>query len=252
MIELRDVCYSYGNGRGVEALSCAFAPGTLCGIVGPNGSGKSTAIRLLGGLLRAERGDVFLDGRSIRSLSRRECAKLVSLFPQSRPVPRMTVEELVTCGRFPYGGFSARLTAADRLAVEEALQTTGLQDKRHRAVWELSGGERQLAYLSMLFAQDTPYLLLDEPTAFLDAAGRFDLMERLLCMRDKGKCVIAVLHDLPLALRYCDRLFVMNEGRLCWSGTSDAFAASGLSEQIFGVQCHPVLLPSGKQFVLTV
>jgi len=82
MIELRDVCYSYGNGKGVEALSCAFAPGTLCGIVGPNGSGKSTSIRLLGGLLRAERGDVFLDGRSIRSLSRRECAKLVSLFPQ--------------------------------------------------------------------------------------------------------------------------------------------------------------------------
>lgn len=242
MIDLKNICFSYDTARGAETLhqvSLHFAPGTFYGIVGPNGCGKTTLIRLIARLNRPYSGTMSLNGQPYASYSRRQFAKMMALMPQDRHIPELTAEELIALSRFPYHAVHHRLTGEDRTAIRQAMELTGTEPFASRSLAALSGGERQRVYLAMLLAQDTPCILLDEPTTYLDIANQFAVMDILRAARDRGKCVIAVLHDLPLALEYCDRLMVMDGGQVKFEGGPADAAASGVLEQTFGVRCFP-------------
>ncbi len=240
MIEIRDLSFAYGKKTVFSDLCASFRSGSFYGIVGPNGCGKTTLIRLLCGLARPTSGEILLDQRPYSGFDRSALARQISLLPQSRALPAVTVEELVSRGRYPYLGLTRRMTETDRNAVAKALTDAGVQELAHRDVTTLSGGERQRVCFALLLAQDTPYVLLDEPTTYLDVSHRFVLMDQLKSLKEQGKCVIAVLHDLSLALRYCDALAVLNNGSLRAFDTPEALISSGVLEDVFGVRCLPV------------
>lgn len=240
MIELNSISFSYGEKPIFSGLSASFASGIFYGIIGPNGCGKTTLIRLLCGLERPSAGEVLLNDRPYADYGRKELSKHLSLLPQSRTLPSVSVEELVTRGRYPYLGLTRRLSVIDRRAVAKALNDVGAKEFAHRDVTTLSGGERQNACFAMLLAQDTPYVLLDEPTTYLDIAHRFALLEQLQALRNNGKCVIAVLHDLSLALRYCDRILVLDGGDVRTCDSPEGVISSGIVEDVFGVKCLSV------------
>lgn len=249
MLEINHLSFSYANRGILEDLSLSFSPGKFYGIIGPNGCGKTTLIRLLCGLLSPLEGTVALDGRKYSDFSRKEWAQNISLLPQSRTLPAVSGEELVLRGRYPYWGAFCRKTEEDDRAVEQALAFADAQSLAHRTVTELSGGERQKLCLALLLAQDTPYVLLDEPTVFLDISHRFALMEQLQTLRNGGKCVIAVLHDLSLALRYCDELLVLKDGSVQAFDTLDRILSSDVLEDVFDLRCRSVLVDGRPEYL---
>ncbi len=187
----------------------------LTALLGPNGSGKSTLLRIAAGLLAPDAGAVLLGGRPVRSMSPRERARLVSYLPQTPPpATTFSVRESVAAGRTARLGPLGRLGASDRFAVEEAIRRVGLEPLADRPLGALSGGELQRAALARVLAQETPCLLLDEPTSAQDPArsGRIAALARSLA--DEGRIVLAPLHDLNLALRRADRLLFLREGRI--------------------------------------
>lgn len=249
MIEVKDVSFSYDKEPVLKNVSLALAPGKFYAVVGPNGSGKTTLIRLLSRLSRPDSGQLFLDGRSYAEFERRDFARQLAMLPQSRPVPAISVRELASHGRFPHLPMSRKLSAEDRKIVERALREAGAEGLARRSVKELSGGQRQRAYLAMLLAQDTPYVLLDEPTTYLDVSAQFGVMDTLQQMSRSGKCVAAVLHDLSLALQYCDELIVMEQGRLCASAPPKALVDSGVLDRVFNIRCVSLAFEGKTEYV---
>lgn len=179
MIELQHVSAGYGAQDVVRDVSFAAPNGQLTALIGPNGSGKTTLLRAMTRTLPCRSGNILLDDRSIASYGRKEFARTAAFMPQSRPVPGITVRALVAHGRFPYLGFSRRMTAQDTAAMEQAMRRTGTLDWANRDVRALSGGERQRVYLAMALAQGGTTILLDEPGAFLDVRAQFELLDLL-------------------------------------------------------------------------
>ena len=186
------------DGRTVfERLSTTIPDGSFTAVIGPNGCGKSTLLRALARVLRPSAGRVLLDGRPIESYPSKQVARVLGLLPQTSVAPSgMRVADLVARGRAPHQSLVQQWRAADEEAVIRALHDTRLSDLGGRLVDELSGGQRQRAWVAMLLAQQTPILLLDEPTTFLDIAHQFELLELLRTLHDDGKTVVTVLHDL--------------------------------------------------------
>ncbi len=237
MISLRGISSSYGKKQVLHDVSLELERGKLYAIVGKNGSGKTTLLHTLARLHKAE-GELMLDGEKYGNIGRREFAKKLAILPQERSIPDMTVFDLAASGRYPYLDASRRLSDADTEAVAHALSATNTEHFADESMKKLSGGERQRAYIAMLLAQDTPYVLLDEPTSHLDAAFSFEIMEHLCKMRDAGKCVVAVLHDLPLALRYADRLIVVSDGRIIASVPPEVAVRDGVIDATFDISCQ--------------
>lgn len=236
MIELQHVSAGYGAQDVVRDVSFAAPNGQLTALIGPNGSGKTTLLRAMTRTLPCHRGNILLDDRSIASYGRKEFARTAAFMPQSRPVPGITVRALVAHGRFPYLGFSRRMTAQDTAAVEQAMRRTGTLDWANRDVRVLSGGERQRVYLAMALAQGGTTILLDEPGAFLDVRAQFELLDLLRSVAAGGKAVVLVMHELPQAMQYADRIALLGGGRLLGCDTSAALAATGAVDRVFGVR----------------
>lgn len=249
MMEAKSVSFAYADAEAVRECSVQLRRGELCAIIGPNGSGKSTLLRLLSNLALPKSGRLLLEGREYASYERREFARSVALMPQTRSVPEMTVREYVEHGRYPFLPFSQRFSAADRAAVEKALIETEMSGFAERFLRELSGGERQRAYLALLLAQDPKFALLDEPTTFLDISAQFQVMEILRRMRDDGRCVVAVLHDLSMAMQFCDRIIVMSEGKIIANEAPDDLAASRVWEEVFGIRCMQICMENEKKYL---
>ena len=240
MLELRSVTAGYGEQMILHDFSLDFPPGTVTAILGPNGCGKSTLLKVAAGLLPLAAGEI---------LGEQPRARHVAYLPQSRRVPEMTVRQLVLQGRYPWLGWPRRYGEKDYALARRAMERLGVAGLADRPLGELSGGTRQKCYLAMALAQDTEVLLLDEPTSFLDPAHQLRLMALCRSVAAEGKTVAVVLHDLPLALRFADRVAVMDAGRLRAVGTPEEMMSTDILEKTFGVRIFPVQTPLGTQYV---
>ncbi len=192
-------------------ITFSAAKGELVALIGPNGSGKSTLLRTMAGFIPPMAGELLWQGKAIDTFSSRELARMISFVStENVSVPNMRVADLVAYGRFPYTGWLGRLHTSDRAVVAEALRKTGLSAFARREVVTLSDGERQRALIARALAQDTPFILLDEPTAFLDVSGKYEIFQllRQLASED-AKTILLSTHDLGIALRETDRLWML-------------------------------------------
>ena len=230
----RGLSLAYDDRVVVEDLTLDIPPRAFTLIVGPNACGKSTLLRALARILPPRTGEVVLDGRSIHTLPVKQVARRLGLLPQSAIVPEtITVRDLVGRGRFPHQSFLRQWSEADRLAVEKALAATEVTELADRAVDELSGGQRQRAWLAMVLAQQTPLLLLDEPTTFLDITHQLDVLDLCADLRDDGYTVVVVLHDLNHACRYADHLVCLKDGEVVAAGPPAEVVTPELVETVF-------------------
>jgi iron-siderophore transport system ATP-binding protein len=240
-----------------EGLDVEISDGSFTVIVGPNACGKSTLLRAIARLLRPRAGTVILDGRPIGATSSKEVARRLGLLPQSPVAPdAITVADLVARGRYPHQGILRQWSPADERAVVEAMRSTGVDDLAARAVDELSGGQRQRVWLAMVLAQETPIVLLDEPTTFLDIAHQIEVLD--LCAElheERGHTLVAVLHDLNHACRYATHLIAMSEGQIVARGDPAQIVDAQLVERVFGLRCRviedpetgtPLIVPAGR------
>ena len=235
MLELRNVAAGYGGRRVLDGVSLTVSPGEVIAVVGVNGSGKSTLLKTAAGMLPLSAGERLLEGRVLSSYTRREAAQQIAYLPQGKNTPDMTVRQMVLHGRFPYLHYPRRYTAQDHAAVRRALEEMDIAELADRPLPTLSGGLRQKAYMALALAQDTTYVLLDEPTAYLDIGAQLDLMKTLRMLANGGKGVAVVLHDLPLAFTHADRVAVLQDGRAVAFDTPQSVMQSGVVNTVFGV-----------------
>ncbi len=238
-----------------EDLSVAVPDGSFTAIIGPNACGKSTLLRALSRLLVPEAGEVVLDGRPLGGYRPKEAARRVGLLPQSSTAPDgITVADLVARGRFPHQGLLRQWGSADEDALWQAMEATGVDGLADRLVSELSGGQRQRVWAAMVLAQQTPILLLDEPTTYLDIAHQIELLDLFAGLHRAGSTIVAVLHDLNHAARYATHLVVMKAGAVVATGHPSEVVTEALVEDVFGLPCvviddpvshTPLVVPRG-------
>ena len=236
MIKINDISFSYGKNKFIESLSLTLPDSSLTAIVGENGSGKTTLLSLISRELSQRSGNIEIDGSNTQEMKRDELARRLSVFPQGRETPDMTALELVTMGRYPYikGKFTTPQKDVD-IALA-SLARAGADSFESRRLSSLSYGERQRVYLAMLIAQDTQNLLLDEPTNYLDISAKYQTMELLTSLKNEGRCVVTVLHDITLALAYADRIAIMKDGSLAVFDTPEAIFEGKYLEKAFGIR----------------
>ncbi|WP_297004208.1 ABC transporter ATP-binding protein [uncultured Corynebacterium sp.] len=240
MIEASEVTVHFGAVTAVDGVSLTVPDEGVLGLVGPNGSGKTTLLRALYGAVTPTAGTVSLDGRPLPGLRRREVSTEIAVVTQehSDGGTPISVAELVMLGRLPHQGVFAQTTSTDRRIVVDALGSVGLTDLASRDVAVLSGGERQRALIARALAQQAGHVLLDEPTNHLDIRYQQEVLELVSAL--PGSAV--VLHDLNLAARYCDRIVVLNRGRVVASGTPAEVLTPEILEPVYGVRVKRVEL----------
>lgn len=229
---------SYGSRKALDGFDLALEKGEIRALIGPNGSGKSTALQALAGLIRPATGRVTVGGKPIDAMPRRELARRLAYLPQQPSAPdEMTVAQLVRQGRFSHVGLFRGYGPDDEKAIHWALECTGLSALADRCLTELSGGERQRAWISAALAQEAQILLLDEPTSFLDIGYQVEVLDLVYRLsRDKGVAIVMAIHDLNQAMSVCDRITLLDRGRLIFDGDPHALAATSLIEQVFRVR----------------
>lgn len=219
MIEASDLSFSFGDEAVLESVSLEVTDGELVGLIGPNGAGKTTFLRLVSGVLDPNQGTVSVGGSLVQSLSPAEIGQRVAVVPQQTELSfDFSVRDVITMGRNPYQGRFERLHAADRELVEQAMVRTETAHLADRPFSGISGGERKRVLIARAIAQNTPALLVDEPTASLDINHQISVFELLRDLIDDGKTILAAVHDLDLAARYCDRLVLLSDGTIKASG----------------------------------
>ncbi|MFF3643648.1 ABC transporter ATP-binding protein [Streptomyces sp. NPDC002564] len=230
----RDITLRYGDRVVSTRLSLDVPDGKFTAIVGPNACGKSTMLRALVRLLRPDEGHVEFDGREVAGYPAKALAKQLGFLPQDPLAPDdIKVRRLVGRGRFPHQSLLALWSPDDEAAVTGAMIAAGVEDLGDRPVQELSGGQRQRVWMAMVLAQQTPYLLLDEPTSFLDITHQYQLLGLLARLRDEGRTVIAVLHDINQACRFADHLVAMKDGRVIAEGDPGDIVDAALIKDVF-------------------
>jgi iron complex transport system ATP-binding protein len=233
MIQVVSLSKFYGKKAVVEDVSVTIQPGKITSFIGPNGAGKSTLLSMVSRLLDADTGEVLIDKADARKMKSNEFAKRVSILKQSNYMNvRLTIRELVSFGRFPYS--KGRLTDEDEQIVDQSLEYMHLTELQERYLDELSGGQRQRAFIAMVIAQDTDYILLDEPLNNLDMKHSVQIMKILRRLVDElGKTVVIVLHDINFASVYSDWIVAMKDGRVVKNGPTEEIIQSEALKEIY-------------------
>ncbi|WP_181309477.1 ABC transporter ATP-binding protein [Nocardioides campestrisoli] len=240
-LQAHDLTLAYGERTVSTGLSLAVPDRAFTAIVGANACGKSTLLRSLVRLLEPRAGRVELDGTDVRRMRPRAVAREVGFLPQGLVAPEgIRVEALVRRGRYPHQSLLSAWTPEDQTAVEAAMLAAGVDELAGRQVEELSGGQAQRVWIAMVLAQETPYLLLDEPTTFLDIAHQYELLALLARLRDEGRTVVAVLHDINQACRFADHVVAMKAGRVVAQGPPRDVVDAALIQEVFGLPCTVV------------
>ena len=255
-LDVRGLSVAYGARVALRDVSLSLPAGRLLGLVGPNGSGKTTLIHAVSGVVAPQAGEIRLDGADALRLSPRELALRAAVVPQNPQLPpAFTALELVLMGRTPHLKLLQTEGQADLRVTRQAMLATDTWELAERPLGELSGGERQRLLIARALAQETPLLLLDEPTAHLDVghqAATLGLMARLC--RSEGKAVLAAVHDLTLAAQFCYRLVMLHQGRVVAEGSPGEVLTTERLRRVYGTSLHvlshpvtgrPVLAPDG-------
>lgn len=231
MIEVKNISKKYGSKAVVNDVSFQIKRGKITSFIGPNGAGKSTVLGMMSRLLKRDSGEVFIDGKELSQWKTNELAKVLAILKQSNHLSvRLTIRDLVAFGRFPHS--QGNLTEVDQAKIDEALHYMQLEDIQDKFLEELSGGQRQRTFIGMVLAQDTDYILLDEPLNNLDMKHSVQIMKMLRRITDElGKTVIIVIHDINFASCYSDEIIALQNGEISVCGTVDEIMqASTLSE----------------------
>ncbi|MGO1506431.1 MAG: ABC transporter ATP-binding protein [Microbacteriaceae bacterium] len=239
----------------LEEFDLRLHPGEVTALLGPNGSGKSTLLSTIARIHRPESGTVSLDGKNIHRMPTREVARRLALLPQGTSTPEdLRVRDLVAYGRYPYLHRLTGLSSDDHAIIEKAITRTTLTSLADRPVDSLSGGERQRAWIACALAQQTPWLLLDEPTTFLDLGHQVSLMRLLRTLHDEdGLSLVMVLHDLAQAATYADRVIVLQDGRIAADGTPEEVITPKILREVFETDAEVIPHPSsGRPLVIPV
>lgn len=244
-LQTQALSLAYDRQTIVDELSLSITTGQITTMVGPNGCGKSTLLRGLARLLRPQTGQVLLDGKAIHTLPSKQLAKQLGILPQGPVAPEgLTVYELVAQGRYPHQGFFQQWSPEDEQVTREVLSITNMAQLADRPLDTLSGGQRQRAWIAMTLAQDTPILLLDEPTTFLDIGYQLEVMELIERLnRQRHMTILLVLHDLNQAARYSHRMVVLNQGQVVADGAPVDVLTKALLADVFKVQANIVTDP---------
>lgn len=238
MIEVRNVSKQYGNKNVVENVSVKIAKGKITSFIGPNGAGKSTLLSMISRLLTKDQGEVLIEGQEIGQYKSNELAKKISILKQSNHITvRLTIRELVSFGRFPYS--QGNLTKEDWKYVDEAIRYLELTDIQHKYLDQLSGGQRQRAYIAMVVAQNTEYVLLDEPLNNLDMKHSVQIMKVLRRLVDEmGKTVVIVIHDINFASVYSDYIVALKDGKVVKEGSTDEIIQPQTLKDVYDMDIH--------------
>ena len=247
-LDVGDVSVDIGGVDILRAVSLGAEPGSFTGLLGPNGSGKSTLLRTIYRSTRPASGAVLVDGSDVWAVSSQVSARLTAVVTQeSNSDFDFTVRELVAMGRNPHKRLFQRDTAEDQALVSQSLHQVGIDQFADRGFATLSGGEKQRVLVARCLTQQSPLLVLDEPTNHLDVRAQFELLDLI---RSLGVTTVAALHDLDLAARYCDRVVVLNAGRVVASGRPVEVLTSQLISVVFGVHCRCDLVENGQRVEL--
>lgn len=233
MIQVRELSKFYGKKAVVEKVNVNIHRGKITSFIGPNGAGKSTLLSMVSRLIDADTGEVLVDDNLVHKMKSNEFSKRVSILKQSNFMNvRLTIRELVSFGRFPYS--RGKLNSEDLRIIEQAMEYMGLMEMQHEYMDELSGGQRQRAFIAMVIAQDTDYILLDEPLNNLDMKHSVQIMKILRRLVDElGKTVVIVLHDINFASVYSDRIVALKDGRVVKDGLTNEIINSDALKEIY-------------------
>ncbi len=221
MIEIRNVSKKYGHVAVVDNVSSKIEKGKITSFIGPNGAGKSTLLSMISRLTTKDQGQILIEGKEIESWDSKDLAKKISILKQANNINiRLTIKELVSFGRFPYS--QGNLTKEDHKYIDEAIDYMKLKKIENKYLDQLSGGQRQRAYIAMVIAQNTEYILLDEPLNNLDMKHSVEIMKilRRLC-NDLGKTIAIVIHDINFASCYSDNIVALKDGKIVQDGSTD-------------------------------
>lgn len=236
-------CY---NGREVlHKVSTDINGGKVTAVIGPNGSGKSTLLKTLIGIVPKKEGEIYSEGKSTDSMSSLEIARRIAYLPQMKSIPDLMVRTMVLHGRFSHLSYPRRYRKEDLESVEKAMEITGITEYAEKNVSSLSGGTVQLVFLAMALAQSSPVILMDEPTSFLDISHQIKLMKLCRGLSSEGRAIAAVLHDIPLALKYADNMIVLSDGKIVLSGTTSDVYKSGVLNRVFNVKVKEAAVETG-------
>lgn len=250
MLKICNMSAGYEKEAILHDINLEIPSGKITTIIGNNGCGKSTLLKSIVGFLPLLEGDIFINTTSVKTLSSGELAKQIAYLPQSKNIPDITVGRLVLHGRFPYLQYPRRYQKKDYALSQQAMDQMGIAHLAEKPLTELSGGMRQKTYIAMALAQEAPYIIMDEPTTYLDIAQQLKFAEIADQLSSQGKTLILVLHDILMALKLSDRIAVMKEGRIVRYGTPDEILESGIIEEIYGVQIQKIQTENGLQYYL--
>ncbi|MEB1806422.1 MAG: ABC transporter ATP-binding protein [Bacillaceae bacterium] len=256
-IETKNLTVSYDEKVILSELNVTIPKNKITVLVGSNGCGKSTLLRTVSRLLKPKEGTIFLDQKEIHRMQPKKLAQHLAILPQSSIAPEgLTVFQLVKQGRYPYQNWLSSWSKKDERIVEQALTVTGLNDFKDMPVDALSGGQRQRAWIALVLAQNTEYILLDEPTTYLDLSHQIEILDLLYDLNEQEeRTIVMVLHDINLACRYAHHIIALKSGSIYAEGKPEDIITEQLLNEVFDLECQitedpiygtPLCLPLGK------